>query len=618
MKQESLFNTGQRVRSLLSRNKFLSVLIVGFVARFILAPYFTFPDMKGFELFVDLVFIGGFNSVSWSTTWGPGFYLFYFPIYVPYMVFNYFGLYHEFLLNFLFKIPPILGDFVVFYSLYNIASLLLKDDMKSLSIAAMYFLNPLVIQQSAINGQFESLVAAFMMLSLLYLIKGKTNYSAICLAIGASIRFVPILILPVCLIYVYRIGRTRPWRYLGTFLISIAVLFVPLFIVVAQIYMASPSALTFSLKHHWLGMASQERFHAMEMEKVRGLFGFIARLGFWSTLSQLVQGNVFLSLFTPFYVGITVLSLRSRLRPRTLLILYSMIALSLFTVVRPLSFISFLIWILPFILLSTHVFFDLPRYFFHVIWVSALVSDYLFANPTWYLAGTLPGAILPYWPINTRLAYPLTIVTPLFLILIILVCSSYIVASHKIARARETLLWFVQSGFLTTRNTKFILFFSAFNLFETIRVSFYHDSPLFVASVLAGGLNILILWDLLYKNRSTIRNYPRFFHNNTSKALALIYVGSLVAIPFSFVRFEGKYSTFLFVQILFVSALWLTNRRFATSLEIQRISFIFTMIYALTFLYTPTFNLQNNLSSLVILLYVVSWLLIGVFIERRS
>jgi hypothetical protein len=355
--------------------KFFIVLASGLFVRFLIAPYTTFPANWENITAIDMIFISGFNPVAWITSFGPSFYIFYAPVYVPYLVLNQFGVCHPFLLVTLFKIPSIIGDVVIFVALYKIGLLLSQNKEKSLCIATLFFLNPFTIYFGAVVGHLEELMIAFVLLSLLYLLKGKLGISAICLSIAVCFRFVPILLLPCFLVLVWRSNKSALFKvskFLGVFLLSLFVLSIPYLLLTITLYSSSVSALSSYFFGHFLGIVGQLQTVApvspLSPAYQYNFTAILAAVGVWPQIRAFFS----LTTFAVIYLIVSVLELKRRFHPAHSFTRYAIIVFALFMLMVPTSDSRDLLWIFPFLLLAAYLFSGMPKYVPHILWIANL------------------------------------------------------------------------------------------------------------------------------------------------------------------------------------------------------------------------------------------------------
>ncbi|KPK41822.1 MAG: hypothetical protein AMJ78_04425 [Omnitrophica WOR_2 bacterium SM23_29] len=121
---------------------------------------------------------------------------------------------------FLFKIPYLISDFVIGFVLFQ----LLKKDKRKIFIALlMWALNPFALHSVYALGQFDIIVAMFIMLSLLA-IKLERPYLAIaCLSLGGSVKIIPLLLIPPL---VFILGKTLKEK-IQLILVALAIFITP-------------------------------------------------------------------------------------------------------------------------------------------------------------------------------------------------------------------------------------------------------------------------------------------------------------------------------------------------------------------------------------------------------
>ena len=108
---------------------------------------------------------------------------------------------------------------LVFYlgSIKIIASILDKfAPERMLQGLCLFALNPLVIYETTGNGHNDILVAFFILVSLLMLLKERFSLSALCLTAGALVKFTPLMLLPVAFVAGIHIqpSRRQRWRFI--------------------------------------------------------------------------------------------------------------------------------------------------------------------------------------------------------------------------------------------------------------------------------------------------------------------------------------------------------------------------------------------------------------------
>ena len=79
--------------------------------------------------------------------------------------------------NLIYKTPLIISDLVVGFALYSIVKSLGKDDRLALTAFCLWFLNPLTIWNSSMQGMFETLSILGMVLSVACVLRGQNFFA---------------------------------------------------------------------------------------------------------------------------------------------------------------------------------------------------------------------------------------------------------------------------------------------------------------------------------------------------------------------------------------------------------------------------------------------------------
>jgi len=174
----------------------LPILSIAFVVRVIFALCFKGyeTDMNCFNAWAEMIYSGGisnFYSSGQFTDYPPGY------MYVLYLIGFIKSIFSpgEKLTYLLLKLPAIICDIASGYVLYNISR---KKNSASTSIASLYLFNPVVILNSSIWGQVDSvyILPVLMMLNFLMNKKLIASYFMFALAIiikPQALFFAPIL-----------------------------------------------------------------------------------------------------------------------------------------------------------------------------------------------------------------------------------------------------------------------------------------------------------------------------------------------------------------------------------------------------------------------------------------
>lgn len=189
--------------------KVIYALLVGTAIRILLSPFFGHPwDMYVWIKVGEMTVEQGINVYEYKdvTNFPWGFYA-YPPLWlywlvvarISYLIFQNLNFY-----VFMIKLPIIASDLMIAILLYKLGEFLNLKTRKKILLVVAWILNPLPIFISSIWGMFDSLAVAFMMVSLLYLLKKRVVTSSTLLGIGTSIKVFPAFILLPTLFYLSR------------------------------------------------------------------------------------------------------------------------------------------------------------------------------------------------------------------------------------------------------------------------------------------------------------------------------------------------------------------------------------------------------------------------------
>ncbi len=132
------------------------------------------------------------------------------------------------------KLPLIVADLLTGALLCMVVHRQTGDAQRSLVAFALWFLNPLVIVDSAIHGAFDILPVLLMLCSLFLLDLRRNVLAGVALGLGTSLKVFPILLLPLLILLLYRqvgsrlrhLGRAL-FTFVGSAMVTGAVFFLP-------------------------------------------------------------------------------------------------------------------------------------------------------------------------------------------------------------------------------------------------------------------------------------------------------------------------------------------------------------------------------------------------------
>jgi hypothetical protein len=369
----------------------------------VLAPYTQFAHVSEKINSADHIFLFGFNPLINDPGIGSGFLIFFMPPYLAYLTLSAIGIHFQFVLETLFKLPPIAGDLLVFVSLKRLTFLGMKDYTKSTLVAATYFLNPYVINASAIVGSYESLMVAFVLLAFLSMFKQQNWRSATYLSIASFMRYFPALLVPFFVVLAWKQAKRSAIGFLVIFSIFSFLLSLPYLFFLVPLYQASPPAFLDWVRYFLGAGGSAPGAVAWPVWQFKwNLTGFLIITGLISQAS-----SIFLNLrtFLALFVVLTILAARRFTRSVAFVNTYLLAFFLLVLVVFPLAQYHYLVWLIPFAILASIGFRQFPMRYVNVIWISYMVIELAIQGVfLGYLDYTFPTAfsqsLRTYWSNN--------------------------------------------------------------------------------------------------------------------------------------------------------------------------------------------------------------------------
>lgn len=368
--------------ALKNRSSLYKIFLIGLAIRLLFIPWTMHIHYPEVIRKVDEVFLFGYNPILQARSHGPSAYLFYLPVYIPWLILNEFGISYQFILNSLIKIPPLIGDVVILYALYEISMYLFNDDRKSSAVSGAFFLNPYAIYMSSIVCVFDNLVPAFLLLSIFFFIKNRPISAGVCFSISSLFRYHTILLFPVFLLVSLQIKPCSDERrilslkkngiifFLSTLFFSL-VLLIPIFLSLHRIYAFSPTFL-WDYLIEWINPSGHPAGFGIWMFRYN-FVGLFMKTGIWSI------AHVFFGLkpFLILYAILTMLMVhglrRKRITPLKFLMLNIITYFSLFMLVIPKVQRFYLVWLFPFLIMASHVLEILPRKYPRLLWITNIV-----------------------------------------------------------------------------------------------------------------------------------------------------------------------------------------------------------------------------------------------------
>lgn len=604
------------------KRKALLIFVVGLFIRLVLMVYTSHAaNFENIQL-TEMLYSYGFvmHPFLEVVSYGTGFYILFWPSYLPFLVFNYFGIYYEFLVDFFIKIPSLIGDIITFYALYEISLHVSKDEKKSLIIAAVAFLNPYSIWLTSVISHPSSAIAAFILLSYLFLLRKRPSYSAICLVFSMSIQFLPVFLTPAFLVYLWQesqvnirgkgSGALRALygffsnpdvkHFIVTFLVSGLILFSPYIIAVAIFYFADPQLLWMYLTRFSSPVVSELLPGDTLFDSAFNFTGIISSLGFSVYFSPFLG-------YKPLIVAYLVLLgfiVRQKLPLIQQLNRSVILFFSLFILMIPLSQGHYLGWFLPFIIIEALLFSGLPYYYpFALSILHFVIEPIVGYNFRWYFPTTLPF-LFPDRDIargNAQLQLSISGVYGFFLVLTVIYSLSQ-KHDYKSQKFSFTAFKSFKGGF--------VMLFLASWVLEIIGVGYELKEAFYIGE---GGLfvTMILLFLYLYRSRRERLRGPPMISSLLSKALLLTNILGMILL-FSLLAFKGLNYFALIAQTLISLGLLILNSKSAFVPSVLTFSFIFVVIYLIQI----SLNTKDGLITFVAFLNSFSLLLLQTRVDR--
>lgn len=204
--------------------KIISIIILGFVLRIILSPYYTHSaDMGLWKYWADQIYFLGFdnfyNKISWTDYLPFYFYILYF---IKITILQLQPSPEK--LDLIFKLPAIISDLLTALLIFLIAK---KHFPKySLTLTTAYTFNPVLFANSAMWGQVDSIGALLIIISLF--LYSQKKFALIGVSLAAAILFKPLYLfaIPVFFIAILHASKSIP-KFLGLFIATVFLITYP-------------------------------------------------------------------------------------------------------------------------------------------------------------------------------------------------------------------------------------------------------------------------------------------------------------------------------------------------------------------------------------------------------
>jgi hypothetical protein len=452
------------------------------------------------------------------------------------------------------------------------------------------------------------MTSAFVLLSVLYLLRGKMGLSAASLAFSMASRQFPVLLLPAFIAYLwmkYRLWSPNVKRFVAAFIISSAIINAPYIYIMAKLATHSLSAFI-SYPSLWFNTATTSGHAVTTFDFGYNFTGILASLGVWDAASPFFGGRVFLLLFVLF----SIFLIKYRQPTAEWLNLNIMIIFIPFIITTPLVEPSFLQWVLPSIILASALFRSIPWYYPHVVWISLMIIEPLSsASYTYSLDQTFPNWFPirdPEWPFrNLPLYLSFSALHSFFLILSLAGCLFVAYIRRKQVNLNmktvdlKNSLQNNKNSIVTDMSKRLpvIILFVMYSIFELLRISF--GRGLEIISAITGGVIIVLIWYFIYFNT----HHKSSFRQILQRPENIFYLGSTISILLTILWFNLDSSPFLVVQIAVLLMSLSINQASVFVRTITKFSQIITIIYVFYVLLSTL----NVFLGQITILFLFSW-----------
>ena len=413
---------------------FFIALTLAIVIRLILMIQTTHVGSEAkIAIFDELFLAGNFIPIK-NSGWGLPFYAIFFPSYSLILLLSTIGIQHHFLAVFLFKIPPVVGDFVVFIALIQISKLCKLNFRQSLAIGCTYIFNPYVIWMSSVVGHVEQFVAGLILLTIVNIYKGNYKLSASYLAMAVTFRPNFIVLIPIMLRHIRKI------RDLVRFLPILGILTILFLSPLYLFFILNPNQDLLTFARHLTDAGGSGHYGLASLKTVGG--NFTGPAVFFGIL-DLVKSVLNLQIFIIIFIAVTTIFIKFKATIRNLVNYYTIIfAIALLSVT--VSQHHYLLWIFPLLIIQAKVFRNIPLYIPTTLWVSNMLLDPALTGAFFYYLGdTFPAIYEKLFPMvkwwkwnvynaNFEFAAAVSLLTGIILILTVIKIAQSHIKEHNI------------------------------------------------------------------------------------------------------------------------------------------------------------------------------------------
>jgi hypothetical protein len=515
-----------------NRDKLILVLVLGILIRILVMPHTQHPATGVKVDLLDEMLLLGYSPLLRGSGLGIAFYLFYAPVYIIFNFFQWMGISYNFVLYTLIKIPHLIGDIIVFYSLYEIIKIISNSKDRALSIATFYFLNPYVLFIGSWVGHPGQLQAGLVLLSVLFLIKGQSVKSGVFYSISIFTRYIPVVLFPVYIAYIW-LNKDKKDLSLSRFVAGLILAGIPLSFpyinIFYKIYHYSPRLFISYFSHFFEASTEASAYTLNRGDFMFNFTGFITSIGLWDRLSFFFDIKMFLVVYFVLFFAVFwfVWRIKRKISMEEL-VAFPLVPYVLFLILIPLQQHHYLAWVLPFFYLASS-FSIIPGYFVTILWICNLLIDPITGQDYKYAFGNTFSDPFPdktryfvNWSlqqsISTLMGITLVLSLCLYIIYVISVKNKNFFDLNSISKSNKF------------KETFFIALFVIYSITEIIRIVYKPILYTYTYSMLFGLFILLEFFGLGGKKGLTTlklrkRNLMKFL--NISSMLLILTIVSI-------------------------------------------------------------------------------------------
>jgi len=582
-----------------------------------------------------------FSTGLWSR--GSGSILIFLPSYLLYLVFTFFGLRYTFILYFLIKMVPLIGDIIFFFTSYEIINSFLDDDI-SLKIASIFFLNPYFIYNTSILGTVEGVTITFIFISMYFLLKDKIAYASIFLSLSGFTRYFPMLLLPTFLFVIFNKDKKSIFVFIKNFIFSAFVLSLPHLTPFIQ-YLYISDGLKYirvMINTYFLTVSGTSATLTGSTNFYMGFIPILLEFNLFEKYNFIFGSKSILAIYILciFYLCYVYRENLKKNFKYESIHLINKSALILFSLIYILNTANIrtpqIMWLLPFLILECFLFKGLPTYYFHITWFLSLLlhgvimPHYLEWGEATFNIPRVPPPLFGWNPsffklfpvMSWDLVWSIAFLQSIFFIFIILSCLNHrpnVNRSNGVLFIRQN----INKSFMHNKFYIVYLIYSSISVMMSAqRIRYDYNNNLIITNVYYEPISIYLLMPLIIMGVYVISDYLRILalsRNVSLKNIVKLHVDLIKAIKYMtvtllftflmYLRFKnGNVEDYLFliIQILIMMASFIQVDKTLFNNNIQKISYIYGVLYLCLLIFRLRLMVLNTIFILTVILWSIT------------